>query len=148
MVGQLGLISLSQLRTISADDYQYKLLIVREPGRVECSKYGFIHTPHLSPSPVLFKDYQTRWKYNQFTLKERDLLNATPNGTWWDLYVPRFSLEMKDRSDMRRALARVESLLDQGANVLFICFCKEETHCHRHLLGNYFEEKGYNVRHY
>lgn len=148
MVGQLGLVSLSRLKTIPADDYQCKLFIVREPGKVDYAKYGLVHTPHLSPSPMLFGDYHKRWKNHRFTSEEQELLNATPNATWWDVYTPRFLSEMNTRDDMKRALARVEHLLNQGTNVLFICFCKEELHCHRRLLGDYFEEKGYQVNRY
>lgn len=148
MAGQLGLISLSQLKTIPADDYQCKLFIVREPGKVDYSKYGLVHTPHLSPSLTLFGNYHKRWKKNHFTVEELELLKTIPHATWWDVYRPQFLSEMATRHDMKRALARVEQLLNQGTNVLFICFCKEETHCHRRLLGDYFEEKGYDVKRY
>lgn len=148
MPGTLGLVSLSRLKNVPTTDYDKRLFTVREPKSVDYKKYGLIHTPQLSPSPALFESFHKRWKYGKFTPEEQRQMDAIPDGTWWNLYAPRFLYEMEARTDMQKALTRVEELLNQGEDVLFICFCTDETHCHRGMLGDSFRKKGYDVKSY
>lgn len=137
---------LGEAKLLNIKENALKLLIVRKPPRV--IPESFIHTPQLSPSIDLFNSTQ-RWKKGDFTPKELHWLkqqNIEMNeDTWWELYKVKFNYELKNRPDMRKALARLEELLKEGKEIYLFCFCKDVNKCHRLLVGKYIEEKGYLV---
>lgn len=142
--GYLQLCSLSSYSQYK-DNFEKRLFIVRNPMNVDCTKYGMIHVPELSPSPRLFKSY-LRWKKGIFTeVEQRYLTLQGPNRSWWDLYCSSFTDQIKHNEDMIINLNRIQELLDQGVNILLVCFCGDYVNCHRILLGNYFDNKGYTV---
>lgn len=101
-----------------------KLMIVRKltnPVR------GAYHVPDLAPSPSLFSWY----------LKNREKDN------WFDDYKIRFNEEIN--TIMQPFLKGVELRLSYGLDVTLICYCTDYNKCHRSLLMEYFEKKGYNV---
>lgn len=92
---------------------------------------GWSWVPHLAPSAGLFR--QTR--------------HWMANGMWpekWTEYALRFKQEMKE-ARMAACLARIEQHLRSGQSVSLACFCSDEDHCHRSLLGKYFKNLGYEV---
>lgn len=143
--GYLQLCSLSNYDKYK-DSFDKKLFIVRNPMKVESSKYDLIHVPELSPSPELFKTYHSRWKKNIFTEKEQGYLNLIGDNDWWQLYYVQFVEEMSNREDMKMNLDRIHELLSSGTNILLVCFCGSHSRCHRSIIGEYFEELGFEVK--
>ena len=143
--GHIQLCSLSKYKDYK-DNYTKKLFIVRNPMKVNCELYGMIHVPELALSPELYKKYITRWKYNEFTSKEEARLKELgPGATWWSLYYEQFIAQMYE-NDMQVNLARIVELLNQGIDVLLVCFCGNLERCHRNILGDYYTSLGYEVR--
>lgn len=142
--GHIQLCSLSKYGNYK-DNYTKRLFIVRNPMKINASNYGMIHVPELSPSPELYKKYITRWKYNSFTNEEQLKLDRLGLGaTWWSLYYEEF-IEQMDKEEMQINLNRIIELLEQGTDILLICFCGDLEHCHRKILGQYFASLGYRV---
>lgn len=145
--GHLRVTSLSNLKNIQEDVYYRKLFIVRsaKPELIENLKsHGVIHVPQLSPSLGLYGDYMNRWKHGIFTNEEKELMELS-NHSWFDIYTERFNEEMITRIDMINSLNRTEELLNEGKNVLYICYCADYSTCHRSLLAEYFIYKHYEV---
>jgi hypothetical protein len=143
----LHLAYLGEAKKLHLDDKVMKLLIVRKP--VSGIPEGFIHVPQLSPSLTLF-DRAQRWKKGVFHEKELDYLYSigitenTPDA-WWFLYEKEFKRELKERPDMVRAIERLGKRLEQGAEIYAFCYCKNICRCHRRLVGEHMQERGYEV---
>ena len=91
------------------------------------------HVPVLSPSWDLFKDY-------------RDWANT---GTWdkecfKKQYVPRFLKEMKS-AEAKQALNNLYFKDKAGKNILLVCFCTDETMCHRSIIIGLLQGVGANT---
>lgn len=108
-------------------------------------KAGFIQVPQLAPSQALFQKALYRWKKLRFTAEERKQMEAGPTGTWFDLYAPAFETELQTRPDSRRVFARLKEKLDEGTSVALICYCEDESRCHRLILGQQLIAAGYDV---
>ena len=143
--GHIQLCSISSFKNY-AKDYDLKLFIVRSPGKIDYEKYGMVHVPELSPSPELFKKYKARWSKGIFTkIEQQRLKELGPDSTWWDLYIPEFLNEMTG-ADAQVNIKRMIELLDEGTNILLVCFCADSLNCHRGLIGDHFNNMGYEVR--
>lgn len=126
-IGQVYLCSLSNLDIYKK--IEYKCFIVRSPGKIDFKKYNLFHIPELSPSSSLFNKYLKEWK--------------SCNYDWFPLYKEIFEKELQ--SYMLPILDNIESVLKNGTDVLFICFCKDHKKCHRSIIGDYYKEKNYTV---
>lgn len=139
-----GHIRLCSIREVNKyNNYEKKLFAVRKPGNVNYSKYGLIHVPELSPSENLFNVYHGRWKKGIFTNYELSIIDHS--GDWFDLYKYYFTKEMLIREDMVQNLNRIEELLNNGVNILLVCFCPNRDVCHTKIIGEYFINKEYEV---
>jgi len=98
-----------------------RLLVTRYPVK-NGEKYGLNHVPALAPSENLLRGYKD-------------------GAVDWPTYVSRFRAEMVN---MQPVLDKVRSVLVERP-VVFVCYCADE-HCHRFLLGHYFDEIGVSVR--
>lgn len=148
MKGYVQLCSISEIGDLILSSFPKKLLIVRSVGKAQglIDHHGFVHVPQLSPSGQLFNTYYTKWNKGIFTHEEIDIMSNGNTHSWWDLYAPKFMEEMETRSDFQACINRTMVLLDQGVNVLMVCFCPEYYRCHRGLVGYYLSKKGYEVR--
>lgn len=148
MKGYLQLCSVSKLVELDLNQFPKKLLIVRSVGKAQglIDNHGFVHVPQLSPSEQLFRTYYSKWSKSIFTEIEKQTMATGTTHSWWDLYAPRFMEEMSTRSDLQACINRTMELLDQGYNVLMVCFCPNYNRCHRGLIGYYLNKRGYEVR--
>lgn len=60
-------------------------------------------------------------------------------------YYPRYFEQVKNSEDAQDDIRKVSDMLNEGQDVAFICFCVNHIDCHRGILGEWFEKKGYNV---
>lgn len=123
-----------------------KLLIVRKPSSIP---KNFITIKELSPSNELFEKCTYRWKDCIYNKEEEEKLQELGSWEfrevahiWWDLYEPEFLEEMKK---MERFIKRICQRLDEGKDVIICCYCIELKFCHRLLVGENIEKRGYKV---
>lgn len=90
----------------------------------------------LSPSSELFHAYLAlrdagRWNANAFR----------------DIYVPRFLYQVKhDPAALRALNALYAADRRDGKRVALVCFCPDETTCHRSIVAGLLQGVGANVR--
>lgn len=132
---------LGDLIDVSAYDVKLQIVLSIKKGLLR----GFTHVPHLAPSEDLYNIAMYKWKKLKFKKEEKEKMARGETGTWWDLYKERFISETKTRVDFRRAYKRLKQCLDNGDNVILVCFCENLQRCHRSIVGHMLEEDGYKV---
>ena len=151
--GKLTVCGIAKLHELNMHEFPNKRLFavrkVTESAIHAVKKYNLQEVPQLSPSAGLFGRH-FKWKKGEFTHEEIELLDkknisTTRTDAWWYLYAPEFIEEMKTRSDLGKCMVRIMDLLDQGENVLVVCYCPEVLRCHRGLIGLVIQQKGYTV---
>lgn len=143
MKGYVQLCSFEEAGNLNLDNFNVKLQIVLSIKKG--LRTGFVHVPHLAPSKKLYNDAMYRWKKLKFTKEEKEKLSKGKTGTWWDLYEKRFVIEAKTRADFKIAYKRLKEHLDNGNNIILICYCEDGYRCHRSIVGNLLENDGYLV---
>lgn len=92
---------------------------------------GMIRRPDLAPSEGLFKRYNRSWKGNPFS-------------EWWQKYVDAFEKEMQEL-DKLNALRELYRAARAGKTICLVCYCPDDTHCHRRLIREFLQAKGIEV---
>lgn len=67
------------------------------------------------------------------------------NRNWFKYYKEVYLEEIKENEIAQEKIKFIEDMLDRGEDVCLLCFCRTWHHCHRGILGELFEEKGYQV---
>lgn len=62
----------------------------------------------------------------------------------WDLYVRDFNKEILDTLNPKETYDQLRLLAD-GKDFALVCYEKDRTHCHRSLVGDWFEKAGMKV---
>lgn len=116
--------SISSVKKIECDEFW---LITRSEKSWPGSKW----VPELAPNRELFNAYSNEWK------------GKSPE-EWWPLYRSMFNKEL--RSEGKLSILRdLWVKVKQGKVITLVCFCKENTYCHRKLVGEFLEEQGLRV---
>ena len=124
------MITITNIRNVDYEAHDEVWAIVRslrDPGDLR-------HVPELSPSWDLFKEY----------LQLRDLGQWSAE-TFRSIYVPTFLREMKVAA-ARRKLNELVWLDRQGERICLVCFCPDETLCHRSIVGGILQHVGVHVQ--
>lgn len=143
MKGKILFTSYDSIPNLDLTDYEIKLQIVRFTSKG--IREGFAHIPHLSPSENLFKKTMYKWKKLKFTQEEKDKMFNGKTGTWFDLYEEEFIKETKSRADFKIGYERLKYYLDNGTNIVAICYCEDKNKCHRSIIAKMLIDEGYNV---
>lgn len=106
---------------------------------------GFLHVPQLAPSQSLFSKTNNVWKKFKMSQDDAKYLRNIKSNDWFDLYKRDYLYQIKNDKEMQRYIARVMQRLDEGKNIMMVCYCEDYHRCHRSILGEYIREKGYNV---
>ena len=104
----------------------------------------FIHVPQLAPSNELFNKTMYKWKKLKFTKKEREIIKSGKTGTWLDLYVPEFNSEMNTREDFIKCYNKIKEHLNNGKNIIAVCYCEDKDKCHRKIISDRLKSEGFN----
>lgn len=142
MKGQITFISFSNLDSIDLSIYDLKLHITRTINRGIYK--DFIHVPQLSPSRELRDKAIYKWKKLKFTNQELSIMKEGKSGTWFDIYEIAFINEMNTRNDFSKAYNRIKFHLDNGLNIVAVCYCEDSYKCHRSLIHSKLITEGYN----
>ena len=122
--GNLILRSSKDMRVSNA----YNINIAR--GNIINTDYRLLE---LAPSKELFN-----WYIN---LKNTNNLYEG----WFEDYRKVYLNQLKNNKKALNQLKHIKDKLDNGINVAIYCFCKDVNKCHRNIIGNLFEKKGYKV---
>lgn len=101
---------------------EHRVLIVRKKMPWTPTTSYDEWTRALSPSPALRAE-----------VKRRGLSEET-----WAFFVPRFLEEMQD-DEARIMLAYYRRMLDTGTAVTLLCYCRDESRCHRAIVKSLLE---------
>lgn len=142
MSGHIRFMKFSDLNQDIIKDYDLKLHITRTTQKGIYR--GFIHVPQLSPSKELRDNAIYRWKKLKFNKQELEIMRNGNSGTWFDIYQIYFEKEMDSRIDFIKAYNRLKYHLDNGVNILAVCYCEDAYRCHRSLIYNRLISEGYN----
>ena len=94
---------------------------------------GFIIDSRLSPPKELLLHCKQLEKEGKWSI---DVFNS--------YYTPNFLSSLKNENAVN-ALKQIMSKLDEGKDVIFVCYCKNPSMCHRSLVAKIIERFGYNV---
>lgn len=112
--------SISQLRyeTIQYDETWAIVRSLKKPIK------GVKQVADLSPSNNLF--------YSYLNWKKQGIWNAE---TFETKYVPTFIKELKANPNVQPLLAELVDKAKAGKNICLLCFCPDETLCHRSIIA-------------
>ena len=125
-------IRIVKLGTPRAKDEGLRIGTVRRPPRgVPKERYASddwydVWLPNLSPTPGLMTAGRA---------------STTPKE--WDAFVRKFRNEMNEPEAVH--LLDTLAALSQRTNFSVGCYCEEESHCHRSVLRELFEQRGATV---
>lgn len=119
--GTVYICSLSRMNKVPKEN-NFFFLTTRGKRNID----GVRSTPELAPSPSLFKQYLNHWK-------------GKPSNEWWDKYYEIYSNDLD-----QDFIDKIKVGLDSGKNVTLMCFCGDESICHRSILKEQFKDD-YNV---
>lgn len=111
MTGKFYICSLSKMKDVPKENNTFYLITAgqREIKDVKSGRW-------LAPTPQLFNRYLTEWK-------------ADKSFQWWPEYRETYlsSVNPMILNDLKRRV-------DTGENITLMCYCGDETHCHRVLI--------------
>lgn len=124
------MITITDIRNVDHAAYDEVWAIVRSlknPGNLK-------HISELSPSWNLFKKY--------LQLQDSGWWNTE---TFRNIYVPTFLREMQTGT-ARRKLSELMELDRQGKRICLVCFCSDETLCHRSIVAGILQYAGVRIQ--
>lgn len=142
-MGEILFTSFESLETMDISKYDIKLQITLYTNKGLYS--DFIQVPQLAPSKELFAKTMYRWKKVRFTKDEWKYMSEGTTGTWFDLYTRDFLYETSKRCDFKKAYNRLKEHLNNGKNIIAICYCSDYNYCHRSIIANMLIKDGYKV---
>lgn len=87
----------------------------------------------LAPSKELFS-----WYIN---LKNNNNLYEG----WFEDYRKVYLNQLKNNNKALKSLKIIKMMLEEGKDVAVYCFCQDVNKCHRSIIGDLFEKKGFEV---
>lgn len=126
------MIEVMSIRELKTQDYDACWAIVRS---LKSQTPGLVQVADLSPSRDLFFEY-------------RRMANA---GTWGrqafdEIYLPRFLREVKHNPSATALLAHLYEQDRLGKRIALVCFCSDESLCHRSIIAGILQGAGCDVR--
>ncbi|NLX01726.1 MAG: DUF488 domain-containing protein [Syntrophomonadaceae bacterium] len=119
--------SISAIRKLDCDEIWQ---ITRSDKGITGTKW----VPELAPGWDLYNQYLNNWK-------------GKPPEEWWPLYEKTFNEELKSEVKLA-ALRRLWSLVNSGKVIALVCFCPDNTWCHRRLVAKFLEKHGIQTEEY
>lgn len=123
--------SISNLRNIS-EHYDETWAIVRS---LKNPIRGVVQVTALSPSMDLFFRYQRMAKAGEW--------NAD---SFQKMYVPQFIREMKQSREAQEKINYLINADREGKNICLVCFCSNESLCHRSIIAGFLQAMGCHVQ--
>lgn len=125
------MITITNIRNVKPNQYDEVWAIVRS---LKNKAQHIKHVPELSPSWDLFKQY--------LRLRDSGQWNAA---AFKSIYVPAFLREMQ-AEQARKKISELVELDRQGKKICLVCFCYDETLCHRSIIAGILQCMGVQVQ--
>lgn len=93
------------------------------------------HVPELSPQPGLFKTYRHLAETNQWN-----------QDAFKNIYVPQFLYDLRHSQSARNKLNLLYQLDKAGKRICLLCYCADETLCHRSIIAGMLQATGCDVK--
>ena len=126
------MIYIKSIRNVKYDEHDEIWAIVRS---MKNPNSHITQVAALSPTLNLF------FKYRELAAK-----NAWNKDAFKNIYVPQFLQDLK--ANQQETYAMLNKLWDldrQGKNICLVCFCPNETMCHRSIIAGLLQGVGCNV---
>ena len=123
--------SISNLRKLNSSEFDEIWAIVRS---LKSPITGVKQVSELSPSTDLFYRYLNLKKTGQWSAE-----------SFKNIYVPQFIYEMRRNDNARNKLNELFLADRAGKNICLLCFCTDETLCHRSIVAGFLQGCGCNV---
>lgn len=132
------MIRITSIRKCRPADYDDVYLIVRSIASLERSKSGLLkkstHVPDLSPSKSLFFKYLDWKRTGEWSLEK---FNSE--------YRPIFTDEIINNTVAQAWLDKIEIESKAGRKIALLCFCDDESTCHRLIIGEMLKNRNCDV---
>lgn len=125
------MIRITSIRNAKPKEYDRSYAIVRSMKR---GSPGLVQAPELSPSWGLFKNYRKLVEMNQWN-----------HQTFQTIYVPMFIYETCANVQCIRSLDALKAMDSDGLSVELVCFCADESLCHRSIVAGILAGMGCDV---
>lgn len=126
------MIYIKSIRNVKYDEHDEVWAIVRS---LKNKSDKLKQVQALSPSLNLFFKYQNLAKTGQWNEQ-----------TFHEVYVPQFLTELRTNSETTYPYLNDLYLADEnGKNICLVCFCPNETMCHRSIIAGLLQGVGCNV---
>lgn len=125
------MITFTNIRYANSNDFDEIWAIVRS---LKSNSTKLTQVQALSPSKNLFFMYRNMVKTNNWN-----------HNTFESIYVPTFLKEMHS-DEAIAALNKLYQLDKAGKNIACVCFCTDETECHRSIVAGLLQGVGCNVK--
>lgn len=126
------MIDIKKIQDVKYEDYDEIWCIVRF---MKYKSDKMKHITALSPSTTLFqtfKELQSKGEWNEKTFQ--------------NVYVPAFIKQMKSNNeDCIKYLNELYNLDKQNKKICLVCFCQDETMCHRSIIAGLLQGVGCKV---
>lgn len=132
------MIKVTSIRRCRPAEYDNVYLIVRSIASLERGRSGLLkkatHVPDLSPSKMLFYKYLDWKKVGEWNQKKFN-----------NDYRPIFTNEIINNTVAQAWLDKIEIESKAGRKIALLCFCDDETTCHRLIIGEMLKNRGCDV---
>lgn len=132
------MIRVTSIRKCHVASYDKVYLIIRSTTSLTKTKSSILncstHVPDLSPSKQLFFQYLNWKRTNEWNHKVFD-----------NYYKPAFLDELRNNANAKNWLTRIKTESDAGEKIALLCFCEDETLCHRFIIGKILRDNGCEV---
>ena len=130
------MIAIKRIYDVRDGEYDEVWAIIRSDKKLRLNKrYDFMKcVKELSPEWGLFTNYR-KWVEEKIWNKD----------TFVNNYVPQFIHDLKNNSQAHTLLTQLCELDKSGKSICLVCFCEDETLCHRSIIAGILQGLGCNV---
>lgn len=125
------MIAIKSIKNVKYEEFDETWAIVRSMKNP--SKH-IKQVPELSPSLNLFFKYRTLVQENKWNKQTFDTI-----------YVPQFLKEMHEEQSIN-ILNKLYQIDKKGGKICLVCFCPDETMCHRSIIAGLLQGVGCNIQ--
>lgn len=124
-------------------------------GILYTSYYSNKHRKDISGFQVAISRYKPKWLdfnkegilWYEILSPSKELLKKYKNGlVTEDKFRLEYLLQVSKNLECSKALESISKVLDNGTNIILLCYEKSNDFCHRHILAEIFNEEGYQTK--
>lgn len=113
------------------DEYALKFFGVR---LAKFLPNGWVHKNSLTPEKSLL-----------FKVKQLEKDGLWNKDSFQNFYKPNYLKSLKNNKQAKQEYQEIISHLENGNDVYYACYCRNETICHRSIVADLIHKKGYDI---